>query len=356
MGQLLVIQTPGKTCRMFVGSLIQKNVPQNMMRVLAVVLIAAGWPYMAHAELLAKRGGVVVNTDDFAIHHFMSSPLKIKALRENRVEIENTVNEILAPRTYNEDAPARLKLTPEEQAYSDMVVERGPLNAALNIAERRARANFDASDPKTTARARELWTVDEKNYYAEETADFTQIFFDLGRRNFSEIIERVKLTQADLGKGMPFDAAVLKYSDDANVVTQRGSIRGLQYGRADPVIGKLIFTKLTEGEISDVVSSRIGLHIVRLDKKTKRSKKPFEEVQGQVLERLLEDAAKAARLAVLDSLTKTNTVINEVGFDALLIKPDPLLEEKRRAIYRELGVPTSEPLSKVLVEPTSAPK
>ena len=321
-----------------------------------VALVVLTISYASHGESLANRGGEVATIADFYTHHFMSSPRKIRALREGRTELENTINEILAPRTYNGNANVRLRLTAEEKAYSDLIVERGPLNAALDIAERRARAAFDVDDPKTIARARELWALDEKDYYASETADFTQIFFDLGRKDFAEVTERVKLVQADLGRGMSFDDVVLKYSDDANVGTQKGEIRGLQYGRTDPAIGKVIFTKLAVGEISGVVPSRIGLHIVRLDKKTKRSKKPFDEVKVQLMERLLEDAAKAARLSVLESLSKTETVISEAGFNSLLIKPDPLFDEKRRAVYRELGIPLSEPLPAKPTDLNQAPK
>ena len=299
-----------------------------------------------HATTLATRGSIIVTTDDFASHHYMQAPPKVEALRWSPREIESTINEVLVPRAYNSDRALRLDLSPEEQAYAALIVERAPLNAALNIVERRARAQFDANSPLIITRAKELWALDTKEFYSEVTADFTQIFFDVGKRSFDDVTSRINAATKELSDGKSFDELVQKYSDDANVVTNKGLIQGLQYGRTDPVIGRLIFTKLKEGEISSPVPSKIGLHIVRLDRKTVRTKRPFEDVQKQISEKLLEDAAKAARVALIEKLqTSGEVVIDSVAFEAFLKKDDPSLEGKRRALYKEMDTPASEPVS-----------
>lgn len=292
-----------------------------------------------HAATLATRASQTVTTDDFEAQHFMSSPIKQNALRSNPTEIENTITEVLAPRIYNSNEKIRLTLSPAEQQYQNLVVERAPLSAALNIVERRARAAFDANNPTTIERARELWAIDAKKYYVEETADITQIYFDFTRRPFDETTARIRQAQADIAAGTSFDAVVQKYSDDAHAPTSKGAYKGLAFIGSDPVMGRLIFKTLAPGEISGPTPSRAGFHIVRLDRKNERSKKPFEDVKGAILAELMEDTAKSARVALLEKLTQDKTNINTEAFDAFLIKSDPSLEQKMREVEKT-GAPT----------------
>ena len=306
------------------------------------LLIIPAMLMTAQASTLATRAGQIAKTEDFETHHFMASSVKQNQLRSNPSEIENTIAEVLAPRVYNGNEKIKLALKPEEQRYQDLLVERAPLSAALNIAERRARAQFDANNSTVIERARELWTIDTKKYYVEENADITQMFFDFTRRPFDETVARIRQAQADIAKGEDFDAVVQKYSDDAHVTTSKGAYKGLAQVTSDAVMGRLIFKTLKVGEISGPTPSRVGFHIVRLDRKVERTKKPFDEVKAAILAELMEDAAKAARVALLEKLTQEKTNINAEAFDAFLIKADPLLEQKKREIGSAVSESESE--------------
>ena len=296
------------------------------------------------ATTLATFEDLLATTDDFQALHYMSAPAKVLALRDNPKELESSITEILSPRVYARQKAAQLSLTPEEARYVALQQERAPLVAALNIAERRARAEFRVDDPLTISRGRELWIADETAYFNDETADFTQIFFDIGRRTFPEIVERIALVKAELAAGAGFDAVLLKYTDDKNAAEGKGQMKGMVATRIDPVIGRLIFKKLEVGETSDAIPSRAGLHIIRLDRKSPRAKKPFEEVKRQIMERLLEERAKAARAKVLEALQLEKIKLNEEIFSGINAGPGAANEERVRAVHKELGIPVSDPL------------
>ena len=302
----------------------------------------------AGAAVLASRGDYSATTEDFEALHFMSSPVKVSALRAKPSEIENSVNEILAPRMFNSVARELPKPSAEEQRYAALQIERAPLGAALNIAERRARASFKVDDELTQQRAKEIWVTDQTAYFADESADFSQIFFDIARRGFAEVSARIASAKADLAAGKPFDEVLQKYSDDANVREVNGFIRGMTAGRIDALIGRVLFRKLGAGEISDVVPSRAGLHIIRLDRKAPRAKKPFEEVKAQILEKILETDAKAARAGILDKLKPELTKFDDVAMSAFIIKGPAENTDAVRTIHQELGIPVSEQPPKVL--------
>lgn len=288
-------------------------------------------------SVLATRGDRKATTEDFYALHFRQPPKKIEGLRESPKEIESSINEILAPRTYTSRPDLQLQLTPEEARFNVLMLERAPLDAALDITERRVRAAFGSEEKKNLERAKEIWLIDETEYSTPETADFTQIFFDMSRRSFSEIQARIEAAQNELRAGTSFDEVVQKFSDDANVKTNKGTIMGLEYGRTDPVIGKEIFQRLKVGEISAPVPSRIGLHLVRLDKKKPRGKKAFEDAKTQILSKMMDQQVKAARIALLERLNAVETVYSQDAIEAFLIKPDAELQRRAKELHDRLN-------------------
>ena len=109
-------------------------------------------------------------------------------------------------------------------------------------------------------------------------------------------------------------------------------------------MGAMIFKKLREGQISPPTPSRIGLHIVRLDKMYPKRKRPFDEVKGTIFEQLMEESVKRARSAFVESLRRDEINLDDKAFDDFLIKEDPALDAKRREVYKQLGIPISAPI------------
>ena len=322
-----------------------KYPPNVKKKYQALSLILSTWIVLPiTATTLATFGNLSATTDDFQALHYMSAPAKVLALRDSPKEMESSITDILSPRVYAQQKAALMSLSAEEARYAALQQERAPLVAALNIAERRARAEFRIDDPLTISRGRELWVADETAYFNDETADFTQIFFDIGRRTFPEIVERIALVKAEIAAGASFDAVLQKYTDDKNAVEGKGQLKGMVATRIDPVIGRLIFRKLEVGEISDAIPSRAGLHIVRLDRKSPRAKKPYEEVKRQIMEKLLEDRAKAARAKVLDGLQLEKIKLNEEVFSSMNKGSSAANDERVRAVHKEMGIPVSDPL------------
>ena len=304
------------------------------------------------AETLATYDELAATSEDFQALHFMNSPTKVQALRENLKEMENSINEILSPRAYNANKAAQLTLTLEESHYAALQQERAALNAALNIAERRARAAFRPDDALIVARSREIWLADTTAYFADESADFSQIFFDLNKRSYSEATERIAQAKAELARGVSFDDVLQKYSDDANAATSKGQMKEMVISRIDPIIGRLIFKKLEPAQVSDAIPSRAGLHIIRLDRKFPRAKKPYEEVKRAILEKMLEDAAKTARLSLLDSLNLAKIKPNLEAIVGDRAAANATQNEKIKAMHRDMGLPVSDAIPPPIITVT----
>jgi len=81
--------------------------------------------------------------------------------------------------------------------------------------------------------------------------------------------------------GANFDDLAKKYSEDPGSANVGGSLGWLGKGQASPEFEKVAFS-LPKGQISDVVKSSDGFHIIRVDDKQEAHTKSLEEVKAQI--------------------------------------------------------------------------
>lgn len=131
--------------------------------------------------------------------------------------------------------------------------------------------------------------MEMKRYFKEHQARFalpeeytlSQILIQpRSADNAGEAREKARIALADLKRGEKFEDVALHYSDGPNA--SRGGRLGLvRQGELMPAIERAI-APLTPGEISDIVETAEGFHIVRVDERTPKQFRPFEEVRFEI--------------------------------------------------------------------------
>jgi parvulin-like peptidyl-prolyl isomerase len=96
----------------------------------------------------------------------------------------------------------------------------------------------------------------------------------------AEALEKARIVAAELKRGEKFEDAALRYSDGPNA-SRGGRIGLVRQGELLPAIERAI-ASLPPGGISDLVETPEGYHIVRVDEKTPRQFRPFEEVKFEI--------------------------------------------------------------------------
>ncbi len=91
---------------------------------------------------------------------------------------------------------------------------------------------------------------------------------------------KIKEIEAELKKGMSWDTAVSKYSEDKGSAKKGGELPWFGTGRMVPEFEKVAFGLKNEGEISGIVKTSYGYHIIRLLEK--RGIPPFEEKKAEL--------------------------------------------------------------------------
>jgi peptidyl-prolyl cis-trans isomerase SurA len=136
-----------------------------------------------------------------------------------------------------------------------------------------------------------------REYYAANLAKYTEedsyrarhIFFKTGDKATSEEIQRAKSTALavlDSAKaGKDFAELAKRFSEDPAARKDGGDLGSFKKGDMQPELEKTIFS-LKPGEISDLVSTPIGFHIIKLEAKIPGITKPFESVKADIEEAL----------------------------------------------------------------------
>jgi peptidyl-prolyl cis-trans isomerase SurA len=170
------------------------------------------------------------------------------------------------------------------QDYKDRLREQIILARLMNQTVR-SRVSVDASEVEA--------------YYKAHQDDFSQpaqarvrhIFFRIDPEaappQVDAVRERASQVLQEARNGGDFGDLARRYSEDATAANG-GDLGVIKRGQALPEFEEVIFA-LREGDVSEVVRTPNGLHIVKIDAFTKGSEQSFPEIKAEIERRLLQE-------------------------------------------------------------------
>ena len=172
-----------------------------------------------------------------------------------------------------------------------------------------------------------------------ERVELSQIFVDTAKHGDEPALRLAEKVRADLATGADFATLAQKYSDDRTSAAKGGWLGWTSRARLDPPLLGTVFAMKEIGEISDVVRTRNGYAIIRLDGKRPARQQPFDEVKDQILAQLRQAHVEALHSAKINAIVADPKLrVNQPAIDALVSATDP--EAVRRALQ---AVPPSPP-------------
>jgi peptidyl-prolyl cis-trans isomerase D len=129
------------------------------------------------------------------------------------------------------------------------------------------------------------------------------------RKKAEDVLKQVK-------KGAKFDELAKKYSEDPGTKDKGGDLNWITQGQTVPEFEKTAFG-LPKGDISDLVKTQYGLHIIKVLDKEIAHTKPFDEVKESIKSPLV--LAKADKIASdqADQLSSTIRRSSKISLDDL---------------------------------------
>jgi peptidyl-prolyl cis-trans isomerase SurA len=201
-------------------------------------------------------------------------------------EINAALKDVLNRNNLTQEALTEL-LTREGltlQDYKDRLREQIILARLMNQAVR-SRVSVDASEVEAYYKAHQ----DEFNQPAQ--ARVRHIFFrvdpDAAPPQVDAVRERASQVLQEARNGSDFGDLARRYSEDATAANG-GDLGLIKRGQALPQFEEVIFS-LSEGDISEVVRTPNGLHIVKVEAFTKGAEQPFPELKAEIERRLLQE-------------------------------------------------------------------
>ncbi|MEW8628315.1 MAG: peptidylprolyl isomerase, partial [Candidatus Thiodiazotropha sp.] len=169
----------------------------------------------------------------------------------------------------------------------------------------------DQPIPDFEQAAKEQYLGNPDAYTIPERADARHILISTTDRlveyhERDEALEIAKQVKAKLDAGERFEDLVPIYSEDPRSKDNQGTL-GIIKRTADakPVV-KAAFNLKKPGDISEIVESQFGFHIVKLVKKFPPLKQSFEQVRPGIVENLTKDFITKRREAYFDELLESN--------------------------------------------------
>ena len=149
-------------------------------------------------------------------------------------------------------------------------------------------------------------------YREEPTYRARHIFLKVDKKASTEEIKKIMAKASDVmneaRSEKDFAALARKYSDDAGAAKDGGDLGTFKKGDMLPEIESAVIT-MKPGEISELVATPAGFHIIKLEEKTEGKVKPFETVSASI-EELLYKKKSEARFKQWAEDLKKNAVID----------------------------------------------
>jgi len=141
----------------------------------------------------------------------------------------------------------------------------------------------------TERELQEYYDNNKSQFREDPTYRARHIFFKIeknaGNEQIKKVMEKAARVAAEARGSQDFIELVKKYSDDPNAATDGGDLGSFKKGDMLPEIENAVIG-MNQGEISDLVTTPAGFHIIKLEGKSAETIKPFESVKGTIDELL----------------------------------------------------------------------
>ncbi|WP_456295940.1 peptidylprolyl isomerase [Vibrio sp. AK197] len=158
---------------------------------------------------------------------------------------------------------------------------------------------------------------DAKAYYNEHLDKYSTA----EQRKVSHILvqgddeEKAQAILDQLNNGADFTAVAKEQSEDVGSAEQGGSLGWIEHDVMDPAFEEAAFSLENVGDVSGLVKSSFGYHIIKLDDVKAPESKPFDDVKSDIVAELSEQQA-------LDTYYELQNELETVAFES----PDSLDE------------------------------
>ena len=134
-----------------------------------------------------------------------------------------------------------------------------------------------------------------------------------------KVKEKAELVLERLKKGEDFAELATAYSEDPSSAKKGGDLGYLQKGKMVKPFEEAAFS-LKPGQLSGIVETKFGYHIIKVEEHKEAGTKPFDEVKDSIKEQVQNDLAKSKAVEFVNKATKDEGM--EIYTDKITGEPE----------------------------------
>lgn len=271
-------------------------------------------------EVLVKWNGLALTRADFEASLEKLPQDYREQLRGDMKRVTALLENLLIMRSLADEA-RKAKLDSEPLVREQIALETDRVLGKLRVD--RLRSALTLPDLRPTAR--EYYKANPKEFEVPERVQAAHVLIGLSKKTPEEALDLAKEVRALALSGTPFEDLAVQYSDDSSAKQNKGNLGFFTRGKMVKEFEAAAFGLAKPGDVSEVVKTAFGFHVIKLLAKEPGRVKTYEEVEKELL---LREEEKYRNARVQEHLSK--------------IKNNPSIEINKEALDRLTGKPSTK--------------
>lgn len=161
------------------------------------------------------------------------------------------------------------------------------------------------SEAALPALARNYYTAKPERFKVAERVRVRHILIADKNPEGRALIDK---TLTELKAGADFETLAKQRSVDTGTKPKGGDVGLFERGQMAPEFEQAAFALTTPGQLSDVVETQFGYHILKFEERRPAGVRPFEEVQDQIVKEIQDSARQNARASAAQRIEESATM------------------------------------------------
>ncbi|WP_264694141.1 peptidylprolyl isomerase [Candidatus Nitrosacidococcus sp. I8] len=237
-------------------------------------------------------------------------------IAQHAKQVNDIINHVFLYRVLAQEArDLKLEQDPEVQRQIQIAIETALGKARLNLLRQQALAK----DPDYETLAKEQYRANKDQYQLPAQVDVAHIIIKSKENNEAAEEEAKQLAEKiqkqALEKKQSFADLALEYSQDPSVKENKGDIGWIAHGDTVEPFEETAFALKKIGDISPVVKTQFGYHIVSLKGRKPARLQSFNEVKDSLIQSIKTNYAEQITQQHIEAINKAKEV--EVNYEAI---------------------------------------
>ena len=263
----------------------------------------------ANAAPLIEGQSVAITVQDMQADSLRMPPEMRSIVLQKPDTVLQVASNLYARRIFAERALSEgLDKDPQVQALLRVARDKVLSDAMLEHIDKKSVPN----EAGLESLARNIYRANPDRFKVGEEVNISHILFS---GDTPETRAKAEQTLDELKKGADFAALAKERSADTGSASKGGELGFFGAGRMVPAFETAAFALKNPGELSDVVKTQFGYHIIKLNEKRAPRVRAFDEIKEDLVKEVRSKAAQDARADEAEKI-KQSAKINQDAVNA----------------------------------------